>query len=55
MSEMMYLTEEPLVLDGTKYELEVGTLACTSFEVGFAQTLKALGGIEGAKNLHQMP
>ncbi len=52
MSEMMYLTEEPLMLDGTKYELEVGAIPRTSFEDGLAQTLKALGSNERAKNLH---
>ncbi len=50
MSEMMYLTENPLVLDGTKYELEVGTIPHTSFAEGFSETLEALGASKARKS-----
>lgn len=38
--EMFYLNEEPVVLDGTKYELEIGPLPRTSYREGIKQTLQ---------------
>ncbi|SER43980.1 Nucleoside-diphosphate-sugar epimerase [Gracilibacillus ureilyticus] len=40
--EMLYLMEEPIVLDGTKYEREIGTLPKTPYEAGIRETLAAL-------------
>ncbi|WP_449539205.1 SDR family NAD(P)-dependent oxidoreductase [Ferdinandcohnia sp. Marseille-Q9671] len=37
--EMLYLTEEPVVLDGTKYEQEIGPLPSTPYEEGIKRTL----------------
>ncbi|MCH1627759.1 SDR family NAD(P)-dependent oxidoreductase [Ferdinandcohnia quinoae] len=37
--EMLYLTEEPVVLDGSKYEREIGKLPTTPYEEGIGRTL----------------
>lgn len=37
--EMLYLTEESVVLDGTKYEKEIGALPKTPYEEGIKKTL----------------
>ncbi|GIN74472.1 membrane protein [Bacillus sp. J14TS2] len=38
--EMFYLNEDPVVLDGTKYEREIGPLPRTSYPDGIKQTLE---------------
>ncbi|MCF6139022.1 SDR family NAD(P)-dependent oxidoreductase [Pseudalkalibacillus berkeleyi] len=38
--EMMYLTEQPVVLSGAKYEREVGPVPRTSYREGIQQTIK---------------
>lgn len=40
--EMLYLTEEPLVLSGEKYERLVGPVRTTPFEVGITDTVRTL-------------
>jgi nucleoside-diphosphate-sugar epimerase len=40
--EMLYLTEEPLVLSGDKYERLIGPVRATAFEEGIADTIRAL-------------
>ncbi|WP_207892430.1 SDR family NAD(P)-dependent oxidoreductase [Paenibacillus pinisoli] len=40
--EMLYLTEEPVILDGEKYERQIGPIRKTSFEQGIAATIIAL-------------
>lgn len=40
--EMLYLTEEPLVLSKKKYEAKVGPVKMTSFEEGITQTIGEL-------------
>ncbi|MDT3428833.1 nucleoside-diphosphate-sugar epimerase [Paenibacillus forsythiae] len=40
--EMLYLTEEPLVLSGDKYERLVGPVRKTAFEDGITATVRAL-------------
>jgi len=40
--EMLYLTEEPVILDGKKYERQIGPIRKTSFEQGIAATIIAL-------------
>ncbi|MFC4599510.1 SDR family NAD(P)-dependent oxidoreductase [Cohnella hongkongensis] len=40
--EMLYLTEEPLVLSGDKYARQIGPAPATSFEEGIAITVRAL-------------
>lgn len=40
--EMLYLTEEPLVLSGDKYERLIGKIPATTFEEGFTLTIRAL-------------
>ncbi|MEK8128290.1 SDR family NAD(P)-dependent oxidoreductase [Paenibacillus filicis] len=40
--EMLYLTEEPLVLSGEKYERLIGPAKATRFEEGFTATIRAL-------------
>ncbi|ULO10166.1 NAD-dependent epimerase/dehydratase family protein [Paenibacillus sp. 19GGS1-52] len=40
--EMLYLTEEPLVLSGKKYERLVGPIPATSFEQGITETIQAI-------------
>lgn len=42
--EMLYLTEEPLVLSGEKYERLVGPIPATPFETGIAATIRSLQG-----------
>src|SRR5690606_12390079 len=37
--EMFYLMEEPVVLDGSKYEREIGPLPKTPYKEGLKQTL----------------
>jgi len=37
--EMMYLTEEPVILSGEKYEKEIGALPRTSYRVGLEETI----------------
>lgn len=37
--EMLYLTEDPVVLDGSKYEKEIGALPATPYEEGIKRTL----------------
>lgn len=39
MVEMLYLTEEPVILSGEKYEKEIGALPRTSYRVGLEQTI----------------
>jgi nucleoside-diphosphate-sugar epimerase len=38
-SEMMYLNETPLILDGTKYEKRIGTLPRTPYKIGICNNL----------------
>lgn len=38
--EMFYLNEEPVVLNGEKYEKLIGPLPCTSYEEGLRQTIE---------------
>jgi len=38
--EMFYLNEEPVILDGTKYETELGPLPRTSYREGIKQTIE---------------
>ncbi|UVI33362.1 NAD(P)H-binding protein [Paenibacillus spongiae] len=40
--EMLYLTEEPLVLSGDKYERLIGPIRATAFEEGIAATIRDL-------------
>ncbi|MFC5406350.1 SDR family NAD(P)-dependent oxidoreductase [Cohnella soli] len=40
--EMLYLTEEPLVLSGDKYKKLIGPIPATPFEEGIAATIRAL-------------
>ncbi|MCP1310001.1 NAD-dependent epimerase/dehydratase family protein [Paenibacillus tyrfis] len=40
--EMLYLTEEPLVLSGDKYKRLIGPVRATSFEEGIMNTVRAL-------------
>ncbi|WP_193790083.1 NAD-dependent epimerase/dehydratase family protein [Paenibacillus beijingensis] len=40
--EMLYLTEEPLVLSGDKYERLIGPVRATAFEEGLTVTVRAL-------------
>lgn len=46
--EMLYLTEEPLVLSGDKYERLIGPARATAFEQGIADTIRALRRRNGA-------
>lgn len=39
MIEIMYLTEEPVVLSGDKYEREIGSLPQTPYQEGIRETL----------------
>lgn len=39
MVEMMYLTEEPVILSGKKYETEIGELPKTPYQEGITNTL----------------
>ena len=38
--EMFYLNEEPVILDGTKYEAEIGPLPRTSYKEGLKRTIE---------------
>ncbi|MFJ9499784.1 SDR family NAD(P)-dependent oxidoreductase [Brevibacillus centrosporus] len=40
--EMLYLTEEPLILSGEKVKAHIGSLVQTPFEIGIAATIRAL-------------
>ncbi|MCC3355323.1 hypothetical protein [Bacillus sp. REN16] len=40
--EMLYLTIDPVVLDGSKYEQEIGPLPATSYEEGIKRTLDCM-------------
>lgn len=40
MNEMMYLTEEPVVLSGVKYESVIGEVPKTSYEKGLEEIIK---------------
>ncbi len=37
--EMFYLTEEPVILSGEKYEKEIGPLPRTSYRAGLEETI----------------
>ncbi|QDP99374.1 SDR family NAD(P)-dependent oxidoreductase [Lysinibacillus fusiformis] len=39
MKEMMYLTEQPVILSGEKYEKAIGTLPQTSYKEGLQETM----------------
>lgn len=41
-SEMMYLNEKPVILDGSKYEQRIGPIPKTSYKVGIEATLSYL-------------
>ncbi|HYK73943.1 MAG TPA: SDR family NAD(P)-dependent oxidoreductase [Pseudoneobacillus sp.] len=41
-SEMMYLNENPVYLDGSKYEERIGPIPKTAFEIGIAENLNEL-------------
>jgi nucleoside-diphosphate-sugar epimerase len=38
--EMMYLTEDPVILSGEKYEKEIGPIPKTSYEEGLRKTIE---------------
>lgn len=40
--EMLYLTKEPLILSGSKYERTVGPIPATPFEQGITETIRVL-------------
>ncbi|MNI93293.1 hypothetical protein D3C73_1512210 [compost metagenome] len=40
--EMLYLTKEPVILSGSKYERTVGAIPATPFEQGIAVTVRAI-------------
>ncbi|WP_427052484.1 SDR family NAD(P)-dependent oxidoreductase [Paenibacillus sp. TC-CSREp1] len=40
--EMLYLTEEPLILSRRKYEEQIGPITATSFEEGITKTIQAI-------------
>lgn len=40
--EMLYLTREPLVLSGKKYEQQIGPIPVTPFEQGITETVKSI-------------
>jgi nucleoside-diphosphate-sugar epimerase len=40
--EMLYLTEEPFILDSTKYEKEIGALPRTPYQEGILNTIRTL-------------
>ncbi|MCC0563311.1 NAD-dependent epimerase/dehydratase family protein [Brevibacillus borstelensis] len=46
--EMLYLTEEPLVLSGEKYESLIGPIRATAFEEGIGRTVRLLQGRNGS-------
>lgn len=45
--EMLYLTEEPFVLSGDKYERLIGPVRATAFEEGIANTIRELRRRDG--------
>lgn len=48
--EMLYLTEEPLLLSGEKYETLIGPIPVTPYEQGVAQTVAAMQLRAGERN-----
>ncbi|WP_028389854.1 SDR family NAD(P)-dependent oxidoreductase [Bacillus cihuensis] len=42
MVEMFYLNEDPVVLDGGKYEREIGLIPMTPYKEGFQKTLESI-------------
>lgn len=46
--EMLYLTEEPLVLSGEKYERLIGPVRATAFEKGITVTVRELQSRKGS-------
>ena len=40
--EMLYLTEEPLILSGEKYERNIGPIRSTPIEAGISETIRSL-------------
>ncbi|WP_028612036.1 SDR family NAD(P)-dependent oxidoreductase [Paenibacillus harenae] len=46
--EMLYLTEEPFVLSGEKYEREIGPISWTPHEAAIAATIRSLMSRSGA-------
>nr|WP_108669041.1 NAD(P)H-binding protein [Peribacillus acanthi] len=42
VEEMLYLTEEPFILDSTKFEKEIGPLPRTPFQEGILHTIQTL-------------
>lgn len=42
LHEMMYLTEEPLILSGEKYEREIGPLPKTPYHQGIGETIRSM-------------
>ncbi|MGP7818204.1 NAD-dependent epimerase/dehydratase family protein [Niallia sp. 01092] len=44
--EMLYLTEEPVILDGSKYERLVGPIPATPYKKGIEETIQALVKLE---------
>ena len=40
--EMMYLTETPVILDGSKYEKNIGPIPKTPYQIGIVENLKEL-------------
>ncbi|WP_246469615.1 SDR family NAD(P)-dependent oxidoreductase [Cohnella nanjingensis] len=53
--EMLYLTEEPLVLSGDKYERSIGPVRATTFEEGIRDTVQALQRKNGASLAFNRP
>lgn len=39
MVVMMYLTDEPIILSGSKYETKIGPIPCTPYKEGLRKTL----------------
>jgi nucleoside-diphosphate-sugar epimerase len=40
--EMLYLTEEPLILSGEKYQRQIGPIPSTGFQEGITETIRTL-------------